>query len=76
MNHNEKVKKNGEILKMNGHWKHLNSPHFTSAFLSMKKIKFTFAGGVDEDDLFASVDARLLRRKEFSVEETRRKWCG
>ena len=56
---------------MNGHWKHLNSPHFTSAFLSMRWL--TFAGGVDEDDLFASVDALLLRRNEFSVEETRRK---
>lgn len=37
------------------------------------QIWLTFAGGVDEDDLFASdVDERLLSLKEFSVKRRRK----
>lgn len=51
---------------MNGHLKHLK---IYPAFYSFVKILLTFAGGVVEDDLFASdVDDRLSRR-EFSRKE-------
>lgn len=75
MNHNEKrmhEKKKSEInnkeIQMNGHSKHLNLPQF----MTFKKW-LTFAGGVVEDDLFASdVDARLSLI-EFSILRWRRK---
>lgn len=43
-------------------------------FIFISFVKWpTFAGGVDADDLFASVDERLLNLIEFSAKKERKK---
>ena len=55
---------------MNGHKKHLNYSFFYNLLYDdafLLPLWLTFAGGVDVDDLFASVDERLLNLIEFSA---------
>lgn len=55
---------------MNGHKKHLNYSFLSISIIwcfFFLPLWLTFAGGVDVDDLFASVDERLLNLIEFSA---------